>query len=451
MGSILYMTGEYDMKKSFSFLGLALGALTLSLVCGCSNHLTTATVTNPSIAPVNIAPNATLYTAEEATNQTGASLYGSCESLTSSGNIFFSPFSITTCLAMAQEGAVGNTQIQMQNFLGLNPTTSTRLSSMQTLINQINAPGKSYTLDTANNMWLQVGFPFLPAYLNTVQTYYDAGVTNVDFVNQPAQALQTINGAVSQETDGYIPTLFSGLPPKTKLVLTNAIYFKGDWQFQFPVSNTAPQTFNLTTTTSEPVSMMHMTFNANLGTFNGAATVLSIPYSNYQASMYVFLPPLGSMAALESQMTGANINTWLTANASTMNSTTAYGQVMLTLPRFSFKTNYDLTSALTADMPLAFTIPGPTTLIGADFWNIDGTNNLYITEVVHQAYVDVSETGTTAAAATGVALGCPNCMVVSMPIINSFTADHPFIFMIVDNASNTVLFMGRVNDPLSSN
>jgi serpin B len=157
------------------------------------------------------------------------------------------------------------------------------------------------------------------------------------------------------------------------------------------------------------------------------------------------------MANLESQLTGNNINTWLAANSAAMTGSTG-PQVALSLPKFTFKTSYDLSSTLSSmGMTLAFTPPGPTTVTGANFWNIDGTNNLYITEVVHQAYVDVDETGTTAAAATGVVL-CPGCMAVMMPLPPiPFIVNRPFVFMIVDNTSNTVLFMGRVNDPLSTN
>jgi serpin B len=439
-------------KKLLVLQGLALAALTLGLGGGCSRILSTtapiSTAGNPSASYTPIASNSTVYTPAQATCLLGTGLYNFYQG--QSGNIFFSPFSIITCLAMAQEGAVGNTQVQMQNVLNLNPNTTARLSGFQSLINEINAPDKHFTLNTADNMWLQAGFPFLSNYINTVETYYDAGVTNVDFKNDPAAALQTINGAVSQETAGYIPDLFSSLPGNTKLVLTNAIYFKGSWQYQFPVTDTNQQTFNLTTSSTEPVSMMHLTFNANIGNFgNGAANVLAIPYASNEASMYVFLPPEGGMTALESQMTGNNINSWLAANAVNMTATNAYGQVALSLPKFTFKTSYDLTNTLTQmGMPLAFTIPGPTTLTGANFWNIDGTNNLYITDVVHQAYVDVSETGTTAAAATGVVIGCSNCEAVIMPPpVTPFIVDHPFIFMIVENTTNTVLFMGRVNDP----
>ncbi len=441
------------MKKYF-LLGMCFVLATFTLLggAGCSRVQTTLSpLSNSPIGPVStpIPSNAAVYTPPQATDMLGCGLYNFYQN--QSGNIFFSPFSIITCLAMAQEGAVGNTQVQMQNVLNLNPNTTTRLTGFQSLINEINAPGKSYTLDTADNMWLQVGFPFQQAYINTVQTYYDAGVTNVDFVNNPTAALQTINGAVSQETAGFIPDLFSSLPSNTKLVLTNAIYFKGDWQYQFPVTNTNQQIFNLTTSTTEPVSMMHITFNANVGSFNGAASVLAIPYTNGESSMYVFLPPEGGMPALEGAMTGNNINSWLAANSALMTSATAVSRVDLALPKFTFKTSYDLSNTLSSmGMSLAFTPPGPTTMMGANFWNIDGTNNLYITDVVHQAYVDVSEKGTTAAAATGVVIGCNNCQAVFIPPPPiPFVADHPFIFMIVDNASNTVLFMGRVNDPLS--
>ncbi len=344
-------------------------------------------------------------------------------------------------MAMAQEGANGNTACQMQTALNLNSNAAARQQAFQSLISAINSPGKSYTLYTANNLWPQVGFPILSSYVNVLQTDYFAGVTDVNFASNPTGTMNTINGAVSQETQGYIPTLFtSPLSTTTKLVLTNAIYFQGSWQNQFPVSFTAPATFTLESGATESVSMMNESINANIGNFNGTASVIAIPYTNSQASMYVFLPPAGGMAALESAMTGANINAWLTANSAAMTAA-SYQQVNLSLPKFTFSTNYNMTSTLSSlGMPLAFT-QGE-----ADFSGIDGSNDLFISEVVHQAYVDVSETGTVAAAATGVGLGVEIVMVPTY-----FTVNQPFIFMIVDNTSNVVLFMGRVDDPLSTN
>jgi len=433
------------------WMGLILGVAAVSLNPGCGRI--TNTLSPEAAGPYTpIASNSTLYTPAEATDLLSTGLYNFYQG--QGGNVFFSPFSIITAMAMAQEGAAGDTQTQMQNVLNLNPNASVRLSGFQSLINEINAPGKHYTLNTADNLWLQAGFSILPSYLNTIQTYYAAGVTNVDFVANPTAALQTINGAVSQETAGYISNLLSpaSINSGTKLVLTNAIYFKGTWANQFPVSQTVQQTFNLTTSTSEPVSMMKVTYPGVVGNYNGAASVLAIPYANNEASMYVFLPPPGGMAALESQMTGNNINTWLAANASSLTTSVAFGRVALSLPKFTFSTSYDLTSTLSSmGMPLAFTRPGPTTLTGANFWNLDGTNNLYITDVVHKAYVDVDETGSTAAGATGVVIGITMTSVMPPPPPPvPFVVDHPFIFMIIENTTNTVLFMGRVNDPLSA-
>ncbi len=436
------------MRKQNRIYGvLALAASALLLYGGCSRNLPTAGLTPVSGPP--IAAMATTCTASQANNCLSSNLYNFYQS--QSGNIFFSPFSIITAMAMAQEGAKGNTAVQMRNVLNLNSNTAARLQDFQQLIGEINSPNKHYTLDTADNLWIQQNFPVLASYINTCQTYYDAGVTDVDFRGNPSGALQTINGAVSQETAGYIPNLLSqsNITPETKLVLTNAIYFKGSWQYQFPVTNTVQQTFNLASGSTEPVSMMNLTFNAAVGSYNGAASVLAVPYTNSEASMYIFLPPLGGMAALESALSGNNINSWLASNSPNMVAPAFPYQVALSLPKFSFRTSYDLTNTLSQmGMPLAFTlpIPGP----GADFSGIDAKTDLYISDVVHKAYVDVNETGTTAAAATGVVITCQMCTAVSVQMITPFIVDHPFIFMLVENTTNTVLFMGRVNDPLSN-
>ncbi len=434
------------MKKNYRMHGIsALAVSALLLYAGCSRNLPTAA--NNIVSPPALQAKAITCTAPQADNCLSANLYNFYQS--QSGNIFFSPFSIITALGMAQEGANGNTAVQMQNVLNLNHDAAARQQSFQQLIAEINAPGKHYTLDTADNLWIQQGFNILPTYRNVVETDYYAGVTNVDFVGNPSGALQTINGAVSQETEGYIPNLLSqnSIGKYTRLVLTNAIYFKGSWQTAFPVSFTKPQTFFLDPTTSESVSMMNETLSANVGSYNGAASVLAIPYQNNEASMYVFLPPQGGMAALEGAMSGDNLNAWLAANSAAMTGTSVR-QVDLALPKFTFSTNYDLSQGLSIiGMPLAFTKPVPQAGTGADFSGIDGYKDLYITSVIHKAYVDVDETGTTAVAATGVVVGTTIQAVIMQPPHIPFVVDHPFIFMIVDNASNTVLFMGRVNDP----
>ncbi|HEY5038812.1 MAG TPA: serpin family protein, partial [bacterium] len=388
------------MKKFIGFsFGLALGAMALSLGGGCNR---TVTLVAP-LAPSNNNSSAAVYTPPQATNMLGSGLYNFYQG--QSGNILFSPFSIITCVAMAQEGAVGPTQTQMQTVMYLNPNTPVRLAGIQKMLSEINSPSKPYTLATADTMWPQQGYPILPAYINTLQTYYSAGVTDLDYVGNAAGAVQTIDAAVSQQTDGYIPNLLtvSEVPPTTKLVLTNAIYFQADWSSQFVTTGTNQQTFNLTSTTSETVSMMHQTLPAVIGSYNDAASVLALPYVNNGASMYIFLPPLGGMANLEGLLTGPNINAWLSANAAAMAvSGLSVPSVLLSLPKFTFSTSYNLSGTLSAmGMPLAFSRPGPN---GANFSGIDGNLDLTISKVIHQAFINVSEKGTTAAAATAVGI-----------------------------------------------
>ncbi len=387
---------------------------------------------------------ASVETPPQADNSLSANLYNFYQS--QSGNILFSPFSIITALAMVQEGAGGQTASQMQSVLNLSPDPTVRQPAFQQLISEINAPGKHYTLSTANNLWIQQGFTVLPAYLNTVETDYFAGVTNLDFIGNPSGSLQTINGAVSIGTDGFIPNLLSptNINPGIKLILTNAIYFKGTWDTQFPVTATNSQNFNLTSTASETVSMMHETLTGIVGNFNGAASVVAIPYQDKEASMFVFLPPPGGMAALESQMTGTNINAFLNSYGKNGSGALVVNTpIILSLPKFTFSTSYNLTQTLQQmGMTLAFST-------GADFSGIDGNKDLFISYVVHKAYVSVDETGTTAAGATGVGLQIM-AIGLSVPPV-TFTVDRPFIFMIVENTTNTVLFMGRVNDPLAAN
>ena len=435
--------------------------LSLAICVGCSRSTAvsptvnvatpspTATLSTPSptATPTTIVPNSVVYTTPQADVLLSSSLYNNLYQ-SHSGNVFFSPFSIITALAMAQEGAVGNTATQMQNVLNLNGNPTIRQQGFQQLMNEINSPGKHYTLNTANNLWIQQGFNILSSYINTVQIYYDAGVTNVDFIGNASGALQTINGAVSQETAGYVPDLLSpnNINAQTRLVLTNAIYFQANWMSQFVTTGTIQQPFNLDSGGAETVSMMHQMFRANLGDFNGVAAVLAMPFEDNEASMYIFLPPQGGTAALENLMSGSNINTWLAANAATLATLSSLSpQVSLALPKFSFSESYDLKSTLEQmGMPLAFSP-------SADFSGIDGFQDLFISDVVHKADIQVTESGTTAAAATAVIIGTTTGIItIPNSQIVSFTADHPFIFMIVENTTNTVLFMGRVSDPLAN-
>lgn len=405
----------------------------------------------------------------QSANHLGSNIYSMLKSRP--GNLFFSPFSVLSAGALAQEGASGATAEEMRKVLSLNPDAAARRKDFEKWIGAINRPGKSFFLSTANNLWVQNGFVILPAYLQAAQASYGAGVTNLDFMGDPNGSAQTINDAVSKETAGFIAKLVSpaSFTEFTRLILTNAIYFKGDWDSPFKKESTDQEDFHLTASKTEPVSMMNQKITAPMGDFKGAAQVLALPYTGGEVSMYIFLPPLGKMAGLEKALTGDNLNSFLgpqpTAGkekSSTGFDTTSSGppptggtglssqKVMLSLPKFTFSTQYDLTQTLNQmGMPLAFTQPVSGTGAGADFSGMDGKKDLYISGVVHQAYVAVDEMGTTAAAATAIEFGMEGAM--QEPPVPYFTVDHPFIFMIVENTTNTILFMGRVNDPLSKN
>lgn len=446
---LLERSGKYMKKGIFGLCWVILGVA--ALIGGCARPYLTAPLSTAAAPNSPTAgSSAVTYTPAQSCAMMGSDFYNYYKG--TSGNILFSPFSIITCVAMAQEGAVGPTQTQMQHVLYLNPNAQARWTGFQQLLGEINSPSKPYTLATADDMWPQQGFPLEPAFTNTLQTYYDSGVTALDYINNSTGAVQTIDGAVSQQTDGYIPQLLTAadVPPTTRLVLTNAIYFQADWQNQFVAMSTIPRSFTLESGSSESVSMMNETLSANIGTYNGAASVIALPYKNNGASMYIFLPPAGGMSNLESLMTGPNITSWLAANSAAMTATmgSSLSNVALSLPKFSYSTDYHLKSTLSSlGMPLAFAPPG---LNGANFSGIDGGLDLTISDVIHQAFIKVDESGTTAAAATAVIIVTGNAYDPNPINYVPFTVDHPFIFMIVDNSSDTVLFIGRVDDPLSN-
>jgi len=405
----------------------------------------------------------------QAANNLGTRLYAMHEA--DSGNIFLSPFSVLSAVGLAQEGAAGPTADQMRKALRLNSNSKTRLEDFKNWIGVINSPTKSFELHTSNNLWVQKNVSLSPTYLKTAQTNFGGGVTNLDFTNDPNGSAQTINDKVSKETAGFIPQLVSpaSISDATRLILTNAIYFKSDWDNPFKKESTDKEDFHLANEKTEPVSMMNQDLTAPMGDFEGSAQVLALPYRGGEVSMYIFLPPLGKMAKLEKALTGDNLNSFLEPHpvaakkndsenfdtgSSAPPTTDVTGlpsqEVMLTLPKFTFRTSYDLTASLNQmGMPLAFTKPASETGSGADFSGIDGKKDLFITGVFHQAYVAVDETGTTAAAATAIEFGVEGAE--EKPTPPPFLVDHPFIFMIVENTTHTVLFMGRVNDPLAKN
>jgi len=365
-----------------------------------------------------------------ANNQFALDLYSELKK--NEGNIFFSPYSISTALAMIYEGARGKTAEEIQSVFHFPTDSNLRRSSFAAIHNQLNKPDSKYKLSIANALWAQNDYKFLNDYLTTLQQYYAGKATNVDFKNSTEESRQTINKWVEDKTNQKIKDLFpqNSLDNMTRLVLTNAIYFKGTWVKQFEKNQTRDEDFRLSSVNTIKIPMMRRTDeNAK---FNYTETdnlqILEMPYEGDKLSMMVLLPKNDNLSSLESSLTSEKINDW--------KSKLREQRVDVFMPKFTFDTKYFLNETL-AKMGM------PTVFTNADLSGMDGTLNLFIQKVIHQAFVDVNEEGTEAAAATGVSVGfksMPQQQVV-------FRADHPFIFAIQDKDNGNILFLGRVANP----
>jgi serpin B len=308
------------------------------------------------------------------------------------------------------------------------------------LIKQLNDAGKSglYQLSIANRLWGQEGHHFLEAFLKTLRDDYQADLQQLDFQTQPEQARQTINQWVEQATQGKIKDLIPQglLNEMTRLVLTNAVYFKGKWQQPFKPDATQPAPFFLSAGKQADVPLMYQKQHCRFGKFDLAGQaglqVIELTYQGDELSMVVLLPnQKDGLSALEKQLSVDNLKQWTTK--------LAQPEVKIWLPKFKLSAEFQLRDVLTdLGMPLAFTPHR------ADFSGMDGQHDLYISAVVHKAYVDVNEEGTEAAAATGV--GVVGAM-ARPPKPQEFRADHPFLFLIHDEKTGCILFLGRVTDP----
>lgn len=355
-------------------------------------------------------------------------------------NIFFSPFSISTALAITYEGAGGQTADQIRSVFHFPDNRSVLRNGYADLIARINSESNTYTLRTANALWAEQTHPFLPDYISTAERYYGAKTTNLDFVHQSEESRITINHWVEEQTEDRIKDLIPPgiIDPNTALVITNAIYFKGMWVKQFEKGKTLDAPFLTGSGTTVQVPMMQRTDEDAFFGYAETETiqVLSMPYESgegYELSMLVLLPKDGSLDRIEKSF-DAGILKDIRGSLSDM-------RVKVFFPKFTMETKYFLPRTLSAmGMPTAFTA-------SADFSGMDGGRELFITNVVHQAFIEVNEEGTEAAAATAVIMGkgaSPNAHTVPV-----FRADHPFIFLIQDNETGNILFMGRVSNPVS--
>jgi serpin B len=351
------------------------------------------------------------------------------------GNLFFSPESISTAFAMAYAGARGTTASEMAATLHFTLPPDRLHPAMGALFANLNAAHNGYQLRVADALWAEKDFTFLDDFLKITASDYGAGFNRVDFKGAPEQVRATINQWVEQKTEDKIKDLLpaGSLTPATRLVLTNAIYFKGDWQTQFDKASTKEEDFHLSTAQSVKAPLMHLTAKLsylNGGTFQAA----EIPYKSGELSMIVLLPnDAAGLPALEQSLTAANAQQWFSQLRGS-------AKIILTLPKFKMTQQFQLGNTLSAmGMAQAFQKGA------ADFSGMTGKRDFWISAAIHKAYIDVNEEGTEAAAATGIVMRSMAMQREQPPII--FRADHPFLFVIRDNRSGGILFMGRVNDP----
>lgn len=357
-----------------------------------------------------------------------------------SSNLFFSPLSISAALGMTSAGAEGETAVQMDSVLGFTLPDGRVHPAFQLLLSRLSpeyrrslcAEGQEpLVLEIANALWVEESFPLLDGYVDLVERDYGATARNLDFTGDPEAQRTLINDWVDERTRGRIPDL---LPPgmvtaMTRVVLTNAVYFLGAWQMPFYEGATREEGFTRLDGSVVQVPMMHQTEWFAFGRSSGCAAI-SLPYSDGLTSMLVLLPD-GDPAAFEASLDPAT----LSAIRVNLHRT----RVDLAMPSFEFSGMYLLNDLLGG---MGMTDAFDAAL--ADFSGFTGGRDLFVSAVIHRAWVKVDEAGTEAAAATAVVMAM-TAMEPLDPV--RLTLDRPFLFLILDDLTGSVLFMGRVADP----
>jgi serpin B len=356
------------------------------------------------------------------------------------GNAFVSPYSLSSALAMTYAGARGETAGQMAKALHFSEPPERLHSAFRELNRTINGNGdgngngksRSFQLSVANALWAQQGERFLPEFLRLVEENYGAGLREVDFQSAET-ARRTINQWIEEQTQHKIKDLLAApYPgPGTVLVLTNAIYFKGTWASPFSKQATRDEDFRMSTgQAAVRVPTMHQIERLRY-LEDERFQALALPYAGNELEMVVLLPrKADGLAEFERSLTSKSLAGWLDKMRPR--------RVDLALPRFKIEMSLSLKDRLAEmGMPQAFGS-------NADFSGMNGQRDLFLSAVIHKAYVDVNEEGTEAAAATA-AIMTRSSAVAERPV--AFRADHPFVFLIRHARTGSVLFLGRVADP----
>jgi len=353
------------------------------------------------------------------------------------GNVFYSPHSISTALAMTYAGARGTTETQMADALEFRLPQSQLHPAFNWLDLELEsrgqgasgADGQPFRLRVANALFAQTGYHFESAFLDTLALNYGAGVNLLDFVEETEPSRDKINAWVDEATEGRIDELIPQgvLTPATVLVLTNAVYFNASWATPFEEDQTTDEPF---TTPNGTVTARMMHNSAELTYAQGSGyQAVALPYDGDELDMVVVVPDAGTLGAFEASLDAAKLDEVFTGLSS--------AQVQLGLPKFETRFKTSLVEHMKA-LGMIDAFSGE-----ADLSGMDGTRSLFIQDILHEAFVKVNEAGTEAAAATAVVVGRTSVP----PQQVTLTVDRPFLFFIRDRATGAVVFAGRIVDP----
>ncbi|KAM5158480.1 serpin B10-like [Mantella aurantiaca] len=374
-------------------------------------------------------------------------------------NIAFSPMSIAAALTMIYLGTKGNTEVQMSEVLNFKKATEKKTCSMsqtklqnlgavhiqnipkafEELFSNINQPSNNYILKSANRLYSEKSFHIVQQYQQLIKKHFHAEIQPVDFAQKADDEREKINTWVEEQTESKIKDLLpqSSVDSLTKLVLVNALYFKGNWAIKFPEENTEQKPFRMSKTKTKMVPMMFQRNKFNMFYIEELKTkVLEIPYVSNETSMIILLPDdimdnTTGLEQLQKELSYVKINEWTSADIMTQT------EVEIELPRIHLEESYDLKSYLSKMGMSDLFIPEQANLTG-----ISEKGNLYVSQIFHKVFVEINEEGTEAAAATGAI-----ATVRMRPITVKFVADHPFIFIIRHNKTKVILFFGVYCSP----
>jgi len=351
------------------------------------------------------------------------------------GNVFFSPFSISTALAMTYAGANGETANEMAKTMHFGANTEDFHLSYGKYLSTLekNAKG-NIQLNIANRLWGEKNYTLLPDFVALNKQAYNSPLQQVDFAGNPDGSSQEINTWVAAKTEERIKDLIppGAITTDTRLVLTNAIYFKGDWLYQFKKKDTHDRKFELADGSSKKTPFMN--FEGALDySENGTYKMLRLPYKGEKQSMVIVLP--------KSPEDLQKIEQTMNSNSFSQLFYDSQPTVILALPKFKMTLPLALNSFLqNLGIKSAFST-------SADFSKMTPSNDLVISDVIHKAFIEINEEGTEAAAATAVVMTIESIGPHDPPRPKEFIADHPFLFYIIDNETKAILFMGRLMEP----